>query len=263
MRNNDQTTIKSFFNNKSKLSTSKTHSETERSSHKSNLFASPPFKVTPHSNISSILNQITTAKAIYRPLNLISERKNSPITSGYMNLAPEIQQKMVMKGKDLRDCKEFRDSNCEKKDIGFMQDIEKCLEYFETNHNENESRRESYETIQRKKMKGEERRKYCNSLHEFGKMKIAKDESETKKKDEEWLRESRRKEKILINEINCHKAKENEYIKKIGYYEGKMNKMLNLLKVRKAKVKDLKCAYLKEEIMKENAMGLIRNILEK
>ena len=83
------------------------------------------------------------------------------------------------------------------------------------------------------------------------------------KGEEEWIRETRRKERILVNEINCHKAKENEYIRKISYYEAKFTKAVNLMKQRKKKVKDLKCAFMKEQIMKENALGLIRNILEK
>ena len=264
MKNNDQGIGRCFFNTRSKLSASKTHSETERSSHKSTLFASPPYKVpVPQSNISSLLNQITTTKAIYRPMNLPSDRKSSRIAIGYMDLGPEIQQKMVMKGRE-RDGREAA-TVIERKDAGFMQDIDKCLEYF----NENESRRESYETTTRRsKGPREEKKRYCNSFHEFGKGKGGKIErlgeaTEKLKGDEELIRETKRKERILVNEINCHKAKENEYIRKIGFYEARLSKAVNLIKQRKKKVKDLKCAFMKEQIMKENALGLIRNILEK
>lgn len=254
MKNNDQSLGRCFFNTRSKLSASKTHSETERSSHKSTLFASPPYKVpVPQSNISSLLNQITTTKAIYnRPMNIPSERKSSRIAIGYMNLGPEIQQKMVMKreGKDAG-------AAIERKDAGFIQDIDKCLEYF----NENDSRRETFETTTRR---FKEKKRYCNSFHEFGKGKGRLGEATEKLKgEEELMRETKRKERILMNEINCHKAKENEYIRKISYYEAKLAKAVNLMKQRKKKAKDLKCNFMKEQIMKENALGLIRNILEK
>lgn len=271
MKDNDQNipNSKLFFRGKSKNQSSKNLSETERLAHKSALFASPPFRVPQQSNITSILNQITTTKAIYRPFNLVSERKNSPITAGYMNLAPEIQQKMVMKGKDLRECHDYREVPIEKKDQVFMKDIDKCLDYFDGSNAQDlslapgpQSPRTSQGTTQRRKQGIVDRRKHCTSLHEFEKGKSLGD-SEFRRINDEWIQQHKRKEKILLNEINCHKAKESEYIKKISFYESKLGHMMGLMKARKRKNKDLKCAFLREQILKDNALGLIRNILEK
>lgn len=232
MKPNEKPNLKSFFNYASKLSTSKTPIETDRSIHKSGLFASPPFKTTNFSNITSILNQITTTRTNQKPIYCISERKINEMGTGYINL--EQKKRTLLK-------KEPNPEVLEKKDKTFMNEIDNCIKYFEKK-----------EEVEKKPLFEERKRHHSyNSFHEFGKEKNHK------------LNNMKERERALLNEINCHKAKEKEYIKKISYYDVKTKKLQQALKERKKKASETKFLYLKEQIMKENALGVLRNILEK
>lgn len=239
MKPNEKPNIKSFFNYASKLTTSKAPIDNDRSGHRSTLFASPPFKTTNCSNISSILNQITTTRTSQRPIYCISERKINEIGTGYINL--DKKKKTLLKKEPQL---------LEKNDKKFMKDIENCINYFE-NKQEVDKNYHNEELVKKQIFEERKRHHSYNSFHEFNKEKNNK------------MSNLHDREKVLLNEINCHKAKEREYIKKISYYDGKTKKLQASLKERKKKASEAKFMYLKEQIMKENALGVLRNILEK
>lgn len=246
-------------------------SETERASHKPFSFASPSFKFSQNSNIASLLSQITTRKQM-NPKNPIfynginSERKAK---SGYIHL---------------------KDQNSK---AGFIHEIDKCIEYFEKKEDNNDIRAitttknpNSYsktfefskntnsdfkmkvlrdknislanqkEIIYEKNQVNSKARS-SNSVHERGEQKNQEifDFSNTKMIS--------KREKTLINEINCYVAKEKEYITMIKNLENKMKILKQTLKKRKVKAKEIKCAFLKEQILKENTIGLLKNVIEK
>ena len=221
MKTNETANLKSFFNTAMILPNSKNPSESDRSSHKSKLFGSPPVKFSNTSHISDILNQITTSKANgHKPIYAISDRKSS----GYINLAS--QRKVFLGGNNLSDTKQTigkfikkKDINVVKNDGDFMGEIDKCLKYFEkTNGNSAtvETQGDSYDTLKNMrygKSGGKLEKKHrVNSFHEFGKETNGRENIKIDKQLEFLMKDMNRKEKILMNEINCYKAKENQYI---------------------------------------------------
>lgn len=253
-------------------------SETERASHKAFSFASPPFKLSPNSNIASLLSQITARKAIpsQKPIlhTMNSERKGK---SGYMYLK----------------------SNHSKEP--FIKEIDKCIEYFENKEDTFIARKEDASSqgkksfskgslemriddsdlktnfstsircdkkqnhhkspaIQKENLMPDRhyiRGKTSNSVHERGEKNQQQFNGDF---TENYIK---KREKALMNEINCHRAKEKEYVAMISTLENKLKNLKSIISKRKAKAKEAKCAFLKEQILKENAIGLLKNILEK
>jgi len=145
-----------------------------------------------------------------------------------------------------------------KKDQEFLHEISKCIDYFSNNGSFDEKNEE----IPEKPENYKENRKYCNSFHEFGTVK-SEISSVITPNSLNSLIKMKKTEKMLINEINCYRAKEAEYIKKISFFDIKLAKMVKFLKEKKKKTEFLKCKFFKEQIAKENALSLIHNILEK
>lgn len=246
-------------------------SETERASHKPFSFASPSFKLSQNSNIASLLSQITTRKPINskKPIfynGLTSERKSK---SGYIHLKNQNLKKGFIH--EIDKCIEYFEKNKDNKDIRGnttsknVNSYSKTLE-FSKNHNsdfkmkelgdKNCSLKNQKEIIYTKKPIFYKARS-SSSVHERGEQK----ELEILEFPDSKIITNR--EKTLINEINCYMAKEKEYITMITSLENKIKIFKQSMKKRKAKAKEIKCAFLKEQILKENAIGLLKNVIEK